>query len=319
MPDRFYGAAWVMSGPQPEQHWENWLYIIVPLLLLFGALVLFALAWAAVEKVKELLDRREKPGGAYTARQAELRAEEERGLAEERAKREAGRKAEVEREKERIEAKAVEVRALGRELLLHQVKGESEGSIRLGAAVRSGLVEVGALRGLDLEEAVLSLRRGGEPDEKICIPLGMTLVSSGRHQTMTVRRDHVVRLPQHFEEVRVPVACLNFHKKVPTPSDSFTGIGDASPLIKLMLAVADAADVGPFITQLAVWAATDEINPTTVAIRRAEPTGSFRDENRSEVVRPSRFDIAVTVEILKKTAELYEQLKNDPALAAPRQ
>lgn len=83
---------------------------------------------------------------------------------------------------------------------------------------------------------------------------------------MVVRENTIIQLDE-YKSVNLPVSCVNFYKSVPTSFDSSDATGDSDPLIKALLAVASAAEIDSFVTQLAVWVATDRVAPQRVSIK----------------------------------------------------
>lgn len=279
------GFTWTIIQPEVEQHWENWLCVLGGLVLLFIVAVPFGLVWDYFQSKAQSREAAERD-----ERRAEMEAREE-----------ALRKAKLERETRQTRAAIDAIQALDRDAVLGRLGGGAGGAISLNTAVDEGLVEVTRLEGRDLRESVVGLSpRPGGVNRRICIPLGATLVSSGRHQTMVVRDDTLIELDDDNKLIDVPVSCINFFKSVPTSRDAFDRIGDADPLLKAVLAIASAAQVDSFVTQLAVWKVTDGVNPSMVSIKE-------RVAFDMVVRRPTKSELQITDEILKKAQEVTGQ------------
>jgi hypothetical protein len=91
------------------------------------------------------------------------------------------------------------------------------------------------------------------------------------------------------------VTCINFHKSVPSSRDCFHGFEQVTPAVRKVLAVAKAADVGPFVTQLATWIVTDDVDPGVVAI------GRMFDSNRRIA---DRWEKLIAQAIVSRSREL---------------
>jgi hypothetical protein len=191
------------------------------------------------------------------------------------------------------------VRSLDHEQVrLRNADGVPYDAVRLRSAVDSGLVRVIALSGAGLERATITLEPSPSGTlRKVFIPLGMTLVSAEEHQTMVVRTS-ISRSLDSRVDLEVPVACVNFHKRVPTNADVFGGFGEADSIVMSVLNVAlTLEDVDEFVIQLAVWSVTDHIPLQVVSIRTVE-------HGRRTVRRPTRCEIVLAEAIVAKAREL---------------
>ena len=111
-----------------------------------------------------------------------------------------------------------------------------------------------------------------------------------------VVRDSAVRRRQKRTTAGAPVSCLNFHKPVPAEGDAFASFAWATPLVRAILLVSNAAKVGPFVTQLAVWRAMDDIDPKIVGIGRrwdsSRQVASTWDARLSEAILDKASQVA---------------------------
>lgn len=179
--------------------------------------------------------------------------------------------------------------------IIHMPMSSPTGETDLQMAVRDRLVEFHSVKGNGLESATVDI----EPLTKnhvlrLLTGLGLTFVSNKAHQSMVVREDTHITLEKR-QTFEVPVTCLNFHKAVPTPQNDFIAIEEASPLVRAVLAVAKNAQVGPFVTQLAVWRETDNVDPQVVAIGRR-----FDNERR----KANKLEARLSEAVVKKAHEL---------------
>lgn len=148
------------------------------------------------------------------------------------------------------------------------LKVPKSGVVRVDKAVRDHLVKLSSVKGHDLEKVKVSLEpMKPRASHKISFPLGLVFRSDGSHQNMSVRETRVQTVKEPVE-CDIPVTCINFHMSVPGSSDSFVSFDKVSAPVQKILAVAGAADVSAFVTQLATWIVTDNVHPSRVSIGR---------------------------------------------------
>lgn len=142
------------------------------------------------------------------------------------------------------------------------------GATPIDKAVRERRVRVSAVKGDGLEHVTVSVEPAkARSSHRISFPLGLVFVANGGHQNMGVREPRVETIEKPTD-CSIPVTCINFHKSVPSSRDSFESFDQVSCEVKKVLAVAKAADISPFVTQLATWIVTDGVDPSIVAIGR---------------------------------------------------
>lgn len=190
--------------------------------------------------------------------------------------------------------------------------------LNINDAINQGLLRILSITGKGLYSAQINLEQIGDQFNKIeiLIPLGAALVSKGEHQNMVVRDDTFVELYQ-IANVEVPVTCLEFFKKVPTELDSFSGIEQATHLVRIVLEIARKVNSSSFITQLAIWLTVENVPPEMVTITtRRRSRRIYRDGRYYPIVeglddptiderKPTYGERLLTREIASKAKELF--------------
>ncbi len=157
------------------------------------------------------------------------------------------------------------------------------------------LVKIRSLVGGGLYSATIDVANTTPSTIRIFVPQGLTLESAGRHQTMAVRQNKIVSI-RNSGSFSVPVVCLDFNKRIPQAFDRFSGLGECDELVIIVLQICAMVRchlVDDFVTQLAIWLVTDNVNLDDIQI------GDFR-RARS----PDLCEKVAANEIAKKAREL---------------
>lgn len=200
-------------------------------------------------------------------------------------------------EKRRHQEKLNMIRNLHKEIIIKD-NIISQYAINIEFALKQNIVRILSLKGNSISEANIELELIDKKiPQNVKIPIGTSLVSGGNHQTMAVREDCVVKLDGSVK-IEIPVTCIEFHKAVPQTSDSFTKISKVSTDIQAVLNVSRMAEVGWFVTQLAIWQVTDNIHPSRINL------GNRFDQFAGRGRTASAYEIELVKEIVTKAREI---------------
>lgn len=143
--------------------------------------------------------------------------------------------------------------------------GDSEKDSNLTANYFYELQADGAIvvtgKGTSIQRVRIMVQNMGNRTLSFTIPIGACLLpgESGYQTMITTEAYKVTLAPQQQEEVVVPAACTNIHRKIPGSSVNFIYVlGSPNDDLVLLLRNLDKSDAEYSVIQAAVWIITDD-------------------------------------------------------------